>query len=290
MNGQAETRTMTWRQEKDTDWSWMAILQLVALAAAAGLLLAVFGPFGTYSQMDWSERLIFWETVLLSAAALHVPILWIANRAGCALGLPAPLWVAGAGALAALPTTLMITGLIATLYGYSRPPNFAGMYLFVASISLPMQALSYGVLRLGSRTSSPCPFDGPEAECLPPETERETAQPETATPTANPPLLDRLPAHLGSDILCLEMEDHYVRVRTTLGSAMLLMRMVDAEAALSEIDGARVHRSWWVRRDAIERVETRGRQIDLILTNGLTVPVSRYRAAFLRKRGWFAAS
>ena len=48
------------------------------------------------------------------------------------------------------------------------------------------------------------------------------------------PLFDQLPPELGSAIIALEMEDHYLRVHTRLGSDLILLRMRDA---LAELDG-----------------------------------------------------
>ena len=103
-------------------------------------------------------------------------------------------------------------------------------------------------------------------------------------------LLDRLPHELGRDVLALEMEDHYVRVHTARGSALVLMRMRDAVDALSAWDGARVHRSWWVSRSAVAGSERDGRTVRLVLQNGLKVPVPRDRAPELRREGWLSGT
>jgi hypothetical protein len=100
------------------------------------------------------------------------------------------------------------------------------------------------------------------------------------------PLLDQLPAELGSEVIALEMEDHYVRVHTALGSDLVLMRMRDAVACLDEADGKRVHRSWWVARSAVEDVKREGRKIRLILPRGIEAPVARAQASELRNAGW----
>ena len=105
-------------------------------------------------------------------------------------------------------------------------------------------------------------------------------------PAPQPAFLDRLPAHLGSDLLALEMEDHYVRAHTALGSELILLRMRDAIAELGGIEGAQVHRSWWVARDAVEDVKRDGRNVRLVLPGGLEAPVSRTRVAELKDAGW----
>ncbi len=84
----------------------------------------------------------------------------------------------------------------------------------------------------------------------------------------------RLPASLGRDVVYLKMSDHYVEVFTTAGHAVLLMRFGDAMAELEGL-GMRVHRSYWVGNDHLERLERRGRRRFLRLTGGRDVPVSR---------------
>lgn len=94
-----------------------------------------------------------------------------------------------------------------------------------------------------------------------------------------------LPAHLGSGLICLENEDHYIRAHTAEGSSLILMRMRDAAAHLASEDGERVHRGWWVARRAVVEVVRRDRAVTLRLVNGLEAPVARAIAPQLRDRG-----
>ena len=263
--------------------------RLFALAAAAGFLLALFGPFGTYQSMSLADRLIFWELVLVCAAALHVPALWLADRIGQIAGVPPVLWVASAGFVAAAPTTLIVTGIMATLYGLSEAPNFSGMYFYVVSISVPMQILSYAVLRgLPAKAAEARPV-GDLTDVQHPHPASVGVDPPaapTAAPTPTIPLLAHVAPQLGHELQCLEMQDHYVRVHTLKGSALLLRRMRDAEQELGNLEGERVHRSWWVARSAVVGVHPRGQSIALDLANGLSVPVSRTKLAAIRKAGW----
>lgn len=263
------------------------MIRLFVLAASAGFLLAILGPFGTYRAMPLAERLLFWELVLLCAAALHVPALWLADRLGQLAGMPPIIWVPGAGLAAAAPTALIVTGISATLYGLSRAPAFANMYLFVVSISVPMQVLSYFVLSGSNRSlrHTPEPVASlPEPSAFLPHAE--VAAPSPVSEPEDIPLLDRLPPQLGRKVQCLEMQDHYVRVHTLEGSTLLLMRLRDAEAEMGTMAGERVHRSWWVAREAVICVQRRGQSVALELANGLTVPVSRARLGALRALGW----
>jgi len=100
------------------------------------------------------------------------------------------------------------------------------------------------------------------------------------------PLLEQLPPELGSTIVALEMEDHYVRVHTALGSALVLMRLRDAMALVTDIEGMQVHRSWWVARGAVEDVLRDGRNVRLKLPRDLEAPVARANIATLRDARW----
>jgi DNA-binding LytR/AlgR family response regulator len=88
-------------------------------------------------------------------------------------------------------------------------------------------------------------------------------------------LIGRLPSHVRGQIIALEMEDHYVRVHTDRGSALVLLRLSDAMAEVATIAGRQVHRSWWVADGAIEHFERVGRAGQIRLSNGLTAPVSQ---------------
>ncbi len=268
-------------------WRTGGVLRLFLLAAAAGFLLAIFGPFGSYESMPLAERLVFWELVLLCASVVHVPTLWLADRLGQVAAVPTVLWVIGSGLTAAAPTALIVTGLMVTMFGLLRASSFASMYLYVVSISVPMQVLSYFVLR----GEAGGPDKKPEAErplgaTAPSPPAAPYDQPEPAPPPFDISLLGRMPAQLGSDVQCLEMQDHYVRVHTNKGSTLLLMRLRDAEARLGTLEGKRVHRSWWVARNAVIGVQRRGQSVALELSNGLSVPVSRARLGELRATGW----
>ncbi|MGH6998968.1 MAG: LytTR family DNA-binding domain-containing protein, partial [Phenylobacterium sp.] len=116
-------------------------------------------------------------------------------------------------------------------------------------------------------------------------------RPRAAAGGPNPTSADpreRLPAHLGRTVLCLKMEDHYVRVHTSQGSALVLMSLSQAMDGLKDLEGAQTHRSWWVARSAITGVVEDGRNLRLTLRGGLQAPVSRARVGRLREDGWLA--
>ncbi|MBK5911233.1 hypothetical protein CCR85_06965 [Rhodothalassium salexigens] len=101
-------------------------------------------------------------------------------------------------------------------------------------------------------------------------------------------LARRLPAKLqGAEIWALSAEDHYVRVHTAQGEALILIRFADAIAEMAPIPGARTHRSWWVARAGIRTAERRREGGVVVLKSGVQVPVSRSRTAEIAARDWF---
>ena len=111
-----------------------------------------------------------------------------------------------------------------------------------------------------------------------------------AAPAGAPPakFLARLPAKLaGAELYAVEAEDHYLRLHTSLGQDLILMRLADAVAELEGLEGAQTHRSWWVAKGAIASAERQDGRAVLTLKDGAEVPVSRGFARELRAAGWF---
>lgn len=109
----------------------------------------------------------------------------------------------------------------------------------------------------------------------------------TAAGPMPPKFLERLPLKLrGAEVWAVEAEDHYLRLHTSKGQDLILLRLADAVAELEGLEGARVHRSWWVARDAIADAKRYDGRATLTLKDGAEVPVSRTYAGILRERGW----
>ena len=108
--------------------------------------------------------------------------------------------------------------------------------------------------------------------------------PEPAPASFPSALLSKLPAAIGNDVIALETEDHYLRVHTVQGTALILMRMADAVALLDPQLGAQVHRRWWVAQAAVARVQMEGQKLSLCLINNALVPVGRTFSAAVKTR------
>ncbi len=259
---------------------WRKILIDLGVMTLIGVFLAVIGPFGSIEQ-PLAVRLITWLTFSYIGYAIYSPMSVVVERTHAALDLPIlPLWIV-ATLIATVPMTVLI-------YFVQFLPNLPPVplldealtsygYVFVIGGGV---TLLFNVLGLNAdkrRGNSHIPENQVSG---PPVAQHAQAEvPEN-------PLIDQLPAELGSDVVALEMEDHYVRVHTMLGSDLVLMRLRDAMVHVAEIEGRQVHRSWWVARLAVEDVKREGRNVRLVLTGGLEAPVSRAQVNDLKDAGW----
>ncbi|HEX4080027.1 MAG TPA: LytTR family DNA-binding domain-containing protein [Rhizomicrobium sp.] len=101
------------------------------------------------------------------------------------------------------------------------------------------------------------------------------------------PILARLPPRLRSATLyAVQAEDHYIRFYTSAGSDLVLLRFSDALRELRGIEGAQVHRSWWVARDAVKSSRRDDGKLFLVLGDGTEAPVSRSYTRALQAEGW----
>ncbi len=232
------------------------------------LFLAITGPFVTWVIAPLSERLGYWLTVTLLAYVACRTALNLADRGTTR----APRLVRRvARMLAIMLASALLTGpvwLASYLHAprlWPTPWDLVDLFPSVLVVAAMVSAVLLLVERMvGAPRNS---IDQGQA---------------ALAVRARPAFVDRLPGHLGNDLLALEMEDHYVRAHAAEGSALILMRMRDAVSELAGLEGAQVHRSWWVAETAVRRIGGTGRAPRLELTNGLVVPVARDRRQALR--------
>lgn len=242
---------------------WRGARPGLAVATALGVLLGLAGPFGSYLNGSAPMRVLYWVVSLWAGWLLFGLTLPLLAREAERRRLSPWLWAPPAVALLAAPMTLVSRGLARLVWGRTFEVGLLEWY----GQSLIVSALATGaVLWLMSRPSARPARDAPA--------------PLSADPR------DRLPARLGREVLCLQMEDHYVRVHTPAGSHLVLMSLSQAMAGLADVEGRQTHRSWWVARAAVAGVVEDGRNLSLSLKGGLTAPVSRARVAVLRAEGW----
>jgi DNA-binding LytR/AlgR family response regulator len=76
-------------------------------------------------------------------------------------------------------------------------------------------------------------------------------------------------------ILALSAEDHYVRVRTDRGQALVLINLAGAIEALGPDAGVRIHRSHWITREVATGVTSRSSRAGVRLDDATILPISR---------------
>lgn len=250
-----ETREVLPRVSRTRLWQGATIL-------AVTLLAAVTGPFGTFQNGGFSERLVYWAVAISCALVvalslkyalrdlLRTPQFWVAELYIC------------------LGTTLAFTPFLYawTLFWFAGPPEDypspVWMGVNVLAICTLISGLRYGLPALGAVT-------------------------ERAEETSLPRLSDRLCSEVRGPILRLEAEGHYVIVVTDAGVERLRMRLTDAIREMDPVEGFCTHRSHWVARRAITRSKTDGGRRVLALSNGDVVPVSRKYQPDLEAAGLF---
>jgi hypothetical protein len=105
------------------------------------------------------------------------------------------------------------------------------------------------------------------------ESRKDTAP--AAPPTVELPFARLVPAAIGAEVIALRAEDHYIRVYTRKGNALIRYRFGDAARELAHLDGLQVHRSAWVLRSAVLQGRPSSDGWVLDLGNGIEIPVSR---------------
>jgi hypothetical protein len=102
--------------------------------------------------------------------------------------------------------------------------------------------------------------------------------------TARAEFISRLPESLGTNVIAISSDLHYLYVYTDLGRCMILGSLQQAADSMGEA-GLRVHRAHWVARRAIVKIVKNGHQWHCLLSNDLKIPISRRNKSTVA--GWF---
>lgn len=234
----------------------------LAIASVCAIFFGLIGPFGSYLNGPTWQRVVFQLACFLPGLLLFGSLIRVVLR----LGLnPAMTWMSiflGVVVLNA-PFQIWVVSIAVSIWPFLKILRPVDWYLQGLITALPI-VLGFTLLmqaRLHRRQQA-----------------KEAGE---APPTAFG-LLGAPP----SAVLCLQMEDHYVRVHTVGSSRLVPATLNQAMMALENANGLQVHRSWWVARKAVVRAVTEGRNLRLQLVNGITAPVARSAVAVVREAGW----
>ena len=240
------------------------------VSVGLGLIFAWFGVYQT-SQFPFAERVIYWTGLMMLgivSGTLISPLIedWLMPRAHPAAQ------VGVASLLISLPVTLGLAMIKAAGDGILAPPAWwLEQYTYVLVITVLLTSMAWVIENYAKRTATTAPL-----------------APSAIAPAATTAAFtDRLPAKFrAADILAVSAEDHYLRVHTSAGETMILMRLADAIRELTGIEGLQVHRSWWVARNGFAETNRDDGKLTLKLKSGAEAPVSRTYAKAVKDAGW----
>jgi DNA-binding LytR/AlgR family response regulator len=243
-------------------WTGRGWIRASLISLAVGVFLAVAGAFGS-AAMFLPLRVAYWSAgMLLGTVVARMVFGGLALLSPFRDNLPA-LRAVGTVAVAGV-YTFGVWALTRAMAPPDYQPPLIGLFPVVLMIAAAMTALNILV-----------------------ERRRQEAAAGGTAPAPAPRFLDRLPLPLrGAELYALEAEDHYLRVRTSRGAELILCRLGDAVAELEGLEGLRTHRSWWVAKAAVAKVQRGDGRATLTLKDGTEAPVSRSAYPALKEKGW----
>jgi hypothetical protein len=254
----ALVRTLT------SPWGEATWLRVYTTAIAMALFLSFTGAMGSQdAPILW--RVGYWLASMLSGTVA----VQLVSLLRCRFVKLEPLADAIVLFLLAVPAVTLTIWLVDSLY-MNHAPNprmLVSTVGPVAVITFAMSALQYVIERTPRQSHVHSGADVKEPALA---------------------LRERLPFKFRqADIYALSAEDHYLRVHTSAGQTLILMRLYDAIRELDGIEGSQVHRSWWVAKDAVRDVLRGDGRLTLQIKGDVEAPVSRSYAKVLKADGWF---
>lgn len=237
--------------------TWKGLAVLCALA----LFLTFTGVYNAVSNLPFWLGWCYWMLTLVVGCLTGYGISVILARFGVSLNLQY--------AAAILASTIAVTSTIITLQigiGQAVPVSFIPS-LFAQVLVISLLIFGIGIIyerSVRSRSSGP----------------------EDRDPIRH--FLEHLPMkYRDADLYAISSEDHYLRVHTSKGEELILMRLSDAIHDLKDADGLQTHRSWWVAALAVSDVKKDNGRTELVLKSGALAPISRTYQSKVKAANWF---
>ncbi len=234
-----------------------------------GGLCAFLGIYNT-NEMPFFNSFVFWVSTMLVgnlSAGLLLPLVinrWLVKRSLL-------LQLSSVVVLMSIPVTFVLA---AYDHNYGLDWSFQFwllQYRYVFVISAILIFLGYFIV--GAQIARDLNVGDPNS---PPNTASSDENKAKTTGELERQFLKRLTLkHHHSTLLAIKSEDHYLRVYTSVGEELILMRLSDAIKSLADADGMQTHRSWWVARHTIKDIKRKQGKLFLKTESDLVVPVSR---------------
>lgn len=220
------------------------------------LVAVLAGPFGTYEHLTIQGRALYWGGIALSGTVIgfgvRAVLLWWTGRESSY----------GFCLLAAFVLTIifapMVIGWRMVMMRYSPGLSVSPSLIIFNTFVISAAIFTMRML------------------LMPPDAAADELEGEMRGDNIAARLVRRLPEDMQCEILSLTARNHHVEVTTTEGRTILRMRLTDAIIEMEGVEGFCIHRSHWVARHAILRVERLNAQkVVVVLRNGDELPVSR---------------
>lgn len=225
----------------------------------------IWGPFGTYIALDTMSRLTYWVSIMGLGTLVGLAVRYAVSLR---LDVRAPRGVLLTAALQSLTIGPAVWAVNQSFFLVPEDHLMTLSYHIVIAGNI---CFIIGLVRLwAARANSFVLEDAP--------LEKPRDLPPALIPNqvvAPGPMVRRAMGDLEGEIMHVRADGHYTVLNTPRGSARVLVRFSDAVGELGALDGLRVHRSHWVARRAIARVEQEGTRRFIVMPCGGRVPVSR---------------
>ncbi len=247
----------------------VSILRGGAISVGLGIIFAWFGVYQT-GEIPFPQRIVYWSVLIALGAATALFVSPLIFERWMKSAHPA-LQIAVASLIISVPVTIGIILLEASSDGtLPQPTWWVQQYLYVVVVSAVLTTGGWALDRLQEK----------QVPAASPAASQTTAR--TAFPFA-----DRLPVKFrAGTVYAVSAEDHYLRVHTSLGETMVLMRLADAVRELASLEGLQTHRSWWVARQGLADASRGDGKVTLTLKSGGEAPVSRTYLKAVKDAGW----
>jgi len=259
-------------KDKTIKWDRNKIKTDSVLIVVIASVLALLTPFGM-NQVGMLHGWLFWLVLCFSGYFIYSPLIYFGNEylQRRAAGVFSKYWcrIVFLAAIASVIMSFVVPFVVILFFDIPAPylslvPQMmlrtfimGGLISFIHTLKNHFQLQKQQLLQQQKQLA-----------------EQEESSEEHSNKKFND-FMAKLPIAKRGQLLCLEMDDHYLKVHTDKGHHLLLMRFKDALACLEEYPGVQTHRSWWVAKEAIVSEEKEGRKLLLKLVNQQLVPVSR---------------
>lgn len=302
----ADTARLDWSRHNFRQGFLQVVLNpwcVLALLVTA-VVVALLGPFGSYASVPMPERLVYWVLLigLNSISAMVLFWLFIGLKSHYDRWYELALPIAFTSAVNGLPGAVVVKTVHAVFAEQASLSwslaDLIGLALNVVLLTglFFTSFLAVRVLTQRVQGVEPNGMLNDDAGLSELNDNPELSEHNNTELSA---FHARIPEPVYGDLLALSSEDHYLRVYTTAGNALIHCKLQTAISELSASSisanapkslGQQVHRSHWVAAGAVTKAERHKNQWQLTLRNGVCIPVSRQYAPALKSAGWFAST